>query len=360
MTTLNACYTSRITKVKSAASAKNIEALWITKPENKFYLSGFQSSNYFILLTEQRNYLLTDFRYIESAKGLNDIFELVLLTNQFTAADFLSSHAHLRLGIEYKSITFDFYNEILEKSKIKEVLPADQIIEKIREIKEENELVLIKKAANITNKGFLHLLDFIKTGMTEKEIAFELEIFMKKNGADELAFDSIVASGERSSLPHAIPSDKRIQNGDFITLDFGAKVQGYCSDMTRTIGVGFLSQKQKDLYALVLKAQSYALSQLKIGHTTMQMDKMARGIIANEGYGDYFGHGLGHGVGLEIHEAPTLNPSSTETLAHNMVVTIEPGIYLPGEFGVRIEDLAVVTNSDIITLSQVEKELIIL
>lgn len=356
----NAIYQSRIQKVKTAANEKNIKSFWITKPENKFYISGFQSSNYFILLTEDRNFLLTDFRYIESASCLKDTFEIVLISNEFTPCDFLRDHAKIGLGIEYKSITFDFYNDIIEKSAIKEVLPADNIIEKIRLIKEPEELLKIKQAAEIANQGFYHMLKYIETGLTEKEIAFELEFFMKKNGADDLAFDSIVASGERGSFPHSTPTDRKVQKGEFITLDFGAKVQGYCSDMTRTIGIGPLSSKQKDIYALVLEAQKKSLSQLSVGLKTSDVDKIARTIITDAGYGAYFGHGLGHGVGLEIHEAPTLNPSSIEVLAHNMVVTIEPGIYLPDEFGVRIEDLAVVTNSDIITLSSVEKELIIL
>lgn len=356
----NEIFQNRIQKVMNSATDKNIKALWITKPENKYYISGFQSSNYFILLTGIKNYLLTDFRYIENAEGLKDIYEIVLISNQFTPFDFLRDHAQAGIGIEYKSITFDFYNDIIEKSSIKGVLSADNIIEKIREIKEQEELDYINQAAKIANQGFAHMLDFIKTGITEKEIAFELEFFMKRNGAEGLAFDSIIASGERGSLPHAAPTDRRIQKGDFITLDYGAKISGYCSDMTRTIGVGPLIPRQKEVYALVLEAQKNALSQLKVGVRASDVDKIARDIITASGFGMYFGHGLGHGVGLEIHEAPTLIPSSAEVLEHNMVVTIEPGIYLPRDFGVRIEDLAVITNSDIITLSSVEKELIIL
>jgi len=350
----------RIAKVKKAAVEKNAGNLWITKPENKFYLTGFVSSNYFILLTDSKDYLLTDFRYIEGAKYLKDLFELVLITNQFTPIDFLKNYAQTVLAIEYKSITFDFYNDIIEKSLVKHVVSADLIIDKIREIKTPDELLSIKRAAEIANLGFEHLLGYIKPGLTEKEIAFELEFFMKKNGADDLAFDSIVASGARGSLPHSMPTDKAVQKGDFITMDFGAKIMGYCSDMTRTIGIGPLNAKQKEIYALVLEAQVASLGQLRVGAKASDLDGTARNIITAAGYGTYFGHGLGHGVGLEIHEAPTLNPTSGEILEPNMVVTIEPGIYLPAEFGVRIEDLAVVTNSDIITLSSVEKELIIL
>ena len=183
---------------------------------------------------------------------------------------------------------------------------------------------------------------------------------MKKNGADALSFDTILASGKNGSLPHAIPSNKIVEKGDMITMDFGVMVENYCSDMTRTIGVSFLSDKQKEIYNVVLKAQEESLASLKVGSKCSSIDKIARDIINEAGYKDFFGHGLGHGVGLEIHEAPTLNASSEDILRANMVVTIEPGIYIPENFGVRIEDLAIIGDSDIITLSNVDKNLIII
>jgi len=360
LTISNDTFRQRIEKVKKVAMEKAIPALWITKTENKFYLSGFESSNFYIFLTKEKDYLLTDFRYIETAEALKDNFTIVLISNQYTPFDFLKENCPDILGIEYKSITFDFYNDMMEKVRPKHVVPADQIIENIRSIKEEAEIDCIRKAASITNMGFLHLLDYVRPGLTEKQIALELEFFMKQEGADALAFDTIVACGERGSLPHAMPTERVVKEGDFITFDFGAKFGGYCSDMTRTIGIGAVSDEQKAVYALVLEAQQSAAASIRSGFPAAEADRIARDLITNAGYGSCFGHGLGHGVGLEIHEAPTLNSVSAEILDKNMIVTVEPGIYIPGKFGVRIEDLAVVEDSGIITLSTVDKELIIL
>jgi Xaa-Pro aminopeptidase len=357
---MNNILKSRISKVKEALKVKNTDAFLVTKTENKFYISGFSSSNFYILLTESKDYLLTDFRYIEAAKALSDTFEIVRIDNEYTTLKFIKEKNFDALGIEYKSITFDFYNELKEKSKIITTIPCDNIIDEIRTIKEIWEIDKITQAAEIANKGFVHILDFIKVGVSEKQIAMELEFFLKKNGADALSFDTIIASGKNGALPHAIPSNKKVENGDFVTMDFGVLLDHYCSDMTRTIAVGRVSDKQKEVYNIVLKAQETALSQIKVGIATSYLDSVARDIINEAGYGEYFGHGLGHGVGLEIHEAPTLNQSSVETIKADMLVTIEPGIYIPDGFGVRIEDLAIVGESDIIILTKVDKKLIIL
>lgn len=357
---MNNTFKKRISKIKEALLINKTEAFLVTKPENKFYISGFSSSNYYILLTEAKDYLLTDFRYIEAAKKLVDTFEIVKIDNENTALKFIHEKNFETLGIEYKSVTFDFYNELKKTAKISKTIPCDNIIEEIRTIKEVWELDKITQAAEIANKGFVYILDFIKPGISEKQIAMELEFFLKKNGADGLSFDSIIASGKNGALPHAIPSDKKVETGDFVTMDFGVLLDHYCSDMTRTIAVGRVSEKQKEVYNVVLKAQETSLSQIKVGVSTKSLDSIARNIINEAGYGEYFGHGLGHGVGLEIHEAPTLNQSSSETLKANMLVTIEPGIYIPEAFGVRIEDLAIVGESDIIILTKVDKKLIII
>lgn len=357
---MNNIFNIRISKVKEALKVKNTDAFLVTKPENKFYISGFSSSNYYILLTESKDYLLTDFRYIESAQVLSDTFEIVRIDNEYTALKFIKEKNFDALGIEYKSITFDFYNDLIEKSKTITTISCDNVIEEIRTIKEAWEIDKITRAAEIANKGFIHILDFIKPGVTEKQIAMELEFFLKKNGADDLSFDTIVASGKNGAMPHAIPSNKNVENGDFITMDFGVLLDHYCSDMTRTIAVGRVSERQKEVYNFVLKAQETSLSEIQIGVSTSYLDSIARNIINDAGYGEYFGHGLGHGVGLEIHEAPTLNQSSSETIKANMLVTIEPGIYIPDAFGVRIEDLAIVGESDIIIVTKVDKKLIII
>ena len=357
---MNNIYKNRILKIKKTAEENKILNFLVTKPENKNYISGFSSSNYFILLTEGKDYLLTDFRYLEAAKSLDEIFEIVKIDNNYTTIDFLKSLKIDSIALEYKNITYDFYKEMKTKSNIPQLISGDNIIEGIRVIKEPNELEKITIAAEIANNGFIHILDFIKPGITEKQIALEMEFFLRKSGADALSFDTIIASGINGSLPHAIPSDKMVEKGDLVTMDFGAMYDSYCSDMTRTIGIGQVGDLQKDVYNIVLKAQEMALASVKVGERTSSIDKIARDIISEAGYAEYFGHGLGHGVGLEIHEAPTLNPGSLEILMSNMLVTIEPGIYIPNSFGVRIEDLAIIEESDIIVLSKIDKKLIII
>jgi Xaa-Pro aminopeptidase len=227
-------------------------------------------------------------------------------------------------------------------------------------IKNEQEIKSISKAAALGDRCFSHILGFIKPGMSEKQVAAEIERFLYANGAEGLAFDTISVSGERSCLPHGEPSDKIIEKGEFLTLDFGAVIDGYCGDMTRTIAIGFVTQEMRKVYDIVLEAQLAAVDFIKAGVRCFDADKVARDIIINAGYGEYFPHGLGHGVGTLVHEAPTLNSKSEEVLEKDMVVTIEPGIYIPDKFGVRIEDLAIVTDFGIINKVESMKELIIL
>jgi Xaa-Pro aminopeptidase len=227
-------------------------------------------------------------------------------------------------------------------------------------IKTEREIELISQAAALGDRCFSHILGFIKPGLSEKEVAAEIERYLFENGAEGLAFPTISVSGERSCLPHGEPSDKRIEKGEFLTLDFGAVVGGYCGDMTRTLAIGSATPEMRRVYDTVLEAQLAAMDFLRAGVRCSEADKTARDRIEAAGYGKYFIHGLGHGVGKLVHEAPTLNAKSGETLAENMAVTIEPGVYIPGEFGVRIEDLAIVTESGIINKVKSAKELIIL
>ena len=223
-----------------------------------------------------------------------------------------------------------------------------------------DELETIIAAQRIAEKAFDHILGFITPDKLETEVALELEYFMLKNGADALSFDTIAVSGKNSSLPHGVPSDKKIERGDFITMDYGAVVDFYHSDMTRTVAYGEVSSKQAEVYETVLKAQIAGVEALKPGTSCRDVDAVSRNIIKAAGYGEYFGHGLGHGVGVEIHEKPTLNPNSSDTLTAGYIVTVEPGIYIPDNFGVRIEDMAYITEDGYINLTSCEKKLIVL
>ena len=234
------------------------------------------------------------------------------------------------------------------------------MLEEIRAVKDDTELSAIAMAEKIGDRAFSYILGEIKPGVSEKEIALKLELKMRELGASGLSFDTIVVSGERTSMPHGEPSDKLIENGDFVTMDFGCIFNGYCSDMTRTVAVGSVTDEQRDIYNVVLRAQKTTCDAIKAGMKGSEVDAVARKIISDAGYGECFGHGLGHGVGLEIHEAPTANTRSEEILKPKMLVTIEPGIYIPKKFGVRIEDLSIVTENGIINLTGSEKELIIL
>lgn len=227
-------------------------------------------------------------------------------------------------------------------------------------IKNEHEIQSISKAAALGDRCFSHILGFIEPGMSEKQIASEIDRYLLENGAEKLAFDTISVSGQRSCLPHGEPTDKIVQKGEFLTLDFGAVVDGYCGDMTRTIAIGSVTPLMKMIYDIVLESQLAAINFIKAGVSCYDADKVARDIIVKAGYGDNFTHGLGHGIGTQVHESPRLNTKSDEILETNMAITIEPGIYLPGLFGVRIEDLAIVTDFGIINKVNSRKDLIIL
>lgn len=227
-------------------------------------------------------------------------------------------------------------------------------------IKNEQEIQSISKAAALGDRCFSHILGFIEPGMSEKQVAAEIERFLFANGAEGLAFDTISVSGQRSCLPHGEPTDKLIEEGEFLTLDFGAVIDGYCGDMTRTVAIGFVTSEMRTVYDIVLEAQLAAIDFIKAGVRCFDADKTARDIITKAGFGEYFSHGLGHGVGRLVHEAPTLNARSEEILEKDMVITIEPGIYIPDQFGVRIEDLAIVTDFGIINKVESDKGLIII
>lgn len=348
---------------KLQSELKENQAFLISSPENRRYLTGFASSDGYLLVTKSEAIFLIDSRYIEAAqKNAKGCSEIALLT---------SLSAQLKEYIEKLGITTVYTEaERLSVSEFKrfcDIIPceslaekADEAINALRRSKCEEEKSKILAAQAIAEKAFDHILGFIKEGVTEREIALTLDFFMLKNGAECVSFETIAVSGKNSSMPHGVPCDKKIEKGDFITLDFGAVVDGWHSDMTRTVAVGEVSSKQAQVYETVLTAQKKSLEILKAGISCRDADAAARDIIKAAGFGEFFGHGTGHGVGIEIHEEPRLSPKSNQILQIGDVVTVEPGIYLPGEFGVRIEDMAIIAENGAENLTKSPKNLIIL
>ncbi|MGM9570805.1 MAG: M24 family metallopeptidase [bacterium] len=349
---------ARLDKLRKLLESRDLDAALITDAKNRRYFSGFTGSAGVLLITKDRALLLTDFRYLEQAASQAELFEIVDCTPNNKLLDLFQELKIKNLGFENRVMTVQEYQELQNEGTV--FISLNDELDKMRWIKDEKELACIRQAASIADQAFSHILKFLKVGLTEQEVALELEYTMKKAGAEDLSFASIVAAGEHSSLPHARPGKRKIAYGDFVKMDFGALYQGYCSDMTRTVVMGQASDRQKEIYNLVLTAQKAALDLLKPGMMTDKVDSAARTIIAENGYGEYFGHGLGHSLGLFIHEEPRLSPSCQVLIQPGMLFTVEPGIYLPGFGGVRIEDLVLVTDSGIDNLTSSPKELIVL
>jgi len=347
-----------------SALPENIDGVLIDSAENRFYFTGFPSSAGLLFAAKQGSVFITDSRYIEAAENKIDCCEVIEQKKpEIQLPEIAAKLGCKTLAVEAKRITIARARKLaknLNGIRIIDDDTADNLIDELRVKKNAEEIARIKKAQAIAERAFDYILGFIKKGVTEREIALALDYFMLKNGADALSFETIVASGVNSSMPHAVPSDKIIAAGDFITMDFGAVVEGYHSDMTRTVAIGAVSEKQGLVYGTVLAAQLTSLQILAPGITCKAADAAARDIISNAGFGGNFGHGTGHGVGIEIHEEPTLSPAGEKTLEAGHVVTVEPGIYLPGEFGVRIEDMAVITQDGCENLTGSTKELIML
>lgn len=339
------------------------EGYIFVSPENRRYLTGFESSDGFLLVTHDESVFLTDSRYIEAARNIASGCSEIMLMKRFSE-DVPAAAAKLgikKLYTEAEKLTVAQFRDICGAFACEcEAEKADEAAQTLRRCKGEAEKKLILEAQSIAERAFDHILGFIREGVTEKEISLELDYFMLRNGAEALSFETIAVSGANSSMPHGVPGEKKIEKGDFITMDYGAVVNGYHSDMTRTVAVGGVSDKQAKIYETVLSAQLAALDAFAPGVPCAQADAAARSIIAEAGFGDNFGHGTGHGVGIEIHEAPSVSPRSKETLEIGDVVTSEPGIYIPGEFGVRIEDMAIITAEGCENLTKAPKSLIIL
>ena len=339
-------------------------ALLVTSSANRFYLTGFNSSAGSVLITKNNAYFLIDFRYFEKAKKVAENFQVLLSVKPYEEINgILKQESISKLFIECSSTSLEKYNTLktkLENIHISTDVKFDKLLIELRAIKSEEEINLINEAQKLTDKTFSYILNNIKEGRTEREIMLDMEFFMRSQGAESAAFDFVVVSGENSSLPHGVPTDKKIEIGDYVTMDFGAVVGGYRSDMTRTVAVGGLSNEQIHVYDTVLKAQLVSLAEIRAGAVCSSIDKTARDIISSSGYEGKFGHGLGHSVGVEIHETPSFSPSCDTILKSGMIMTVEPGIYLEGQFGVRIEDMVLIKDDGIINLTKSPKELIIL
>ena len=350
----------RIMEIRQYLKKKNADAYLVTKKENKYYLSMFRSTSFDLLITGDRNYILTDFRYLEAAENLKPLYEVVQTGNDYKRQDFLREQNFNVLAVDYSHLSLASARQLEEQFPELFLENFDGVTERIRSVKDESELEATKKAEHIGDLAFEYILGEIRPGISEKEIALRLELKMRELGASELSFDTICASGVRSSMPHAEPSDKLIEKGDLVTIDFGCVYEGYCSDMTRTVAVGSVTEKQKRVYETVLEAQRAAAKVMKAGVRAADVDKAARDVIDQAGFQGCFGHSLGHGTGLEIHETPYASPVSKDILQSGMTLTDEPGIYLPGEFGVRVEDLCAITENGIINFTESPKDLLIL
>lgn len=349
-------------RVLKILQEKRIDAALISNPYNMRYLSGFCGGTGYLYLSREKQVVLTDSRYttaaMQEASGYH-IIEVSGTKDYYKAVYALLLEEKVKcMGFEAQQMTYNGYLEWTKNLKGIELVPLKDEFTSLRSVKEDWEIERLREAEAIGDRAFKKILNIIKPGMTELSVAAHLEFIMKQEGAEALSFDTIVASGINSSMPHAVPTNKVIEAGDFITMDFGCIYRGYCSDMTRTVVMGKADNKQKEIYEVVRSAQQKALDFIKAGYKGKEADKVARDEIKKAGYGKYFGHGLGHGVGLYIHEEPRLSPSEENVIRAGMVETVEPGIYIPDFGGVRIEDMVVVTDEGIINLTNSPKELI--
>lgn len=332
------------------------EAIYISSYPNIFYYSGFTSEDAKLVLTKNRKILFTDSRYTIQAHLEAPDFEIYDISYDFE--DVIKSLNCKSLYFEDANVTVTEYLKLQRLGM--ELHHYSKELAKPRQVKDLSEINKIKAAESLADAAFSYILDRIKVGMSEKEVALDLEFFMRKNGASSLSFETICASGVRSAMPHGVASDKIIEKGDFVTLDFGCILEGYCSDMTRTVVMGTPDNRQKEIYDIVLKAQTETLKGLAAGKKCSDCDLIARNIIKDAGYGDNFGHGTGHSVGIEIHESPSLSPKSQDILVPGNIITVEPGIYIENFGGVRIEDLVQITSENVVNLTKSEKDLLII
>lgn len=353
----------RIEKIQSIL--KEGEGALVRSDANRFYLTGFHSSEGTLVVTPKRAVFLVDFRYIEKARSVIHHTEVVLMERLLAqVAEICKEDGVGRLLVETESMNLGMHSRIA--SALKEItVPADDnrldtALTDARAIKTRGELANIIAAQQMTDETFSYIIERITPGRTEREVALDMEFFMRRLGSEGVSFDFIVVSGKNSSLPHGVPTEKKIEVGDFVTMDFGAIVNGYHSDMTRTVAIGRVDDDQRKVYETVLAAQTAGIEFLRAGVKGVDADRVARDIIYGAGYEGCFGHSLGHSVGIEIHEAPSCSPRCDQVLAAGTVMTVEPGIYLENRFGVRIEDMVYITENGCENLTASRKDLLIL
>ncbi|MBE6607381.1 MAG: aminopeptidase P family protein [Ruminococcaceae bacterium] len=342
-----------------ASFPENIDAIIVTNTKNQRYLTGFDYTDGYVIVTREKAACFTDFRYIEAAKKeVNKEYGVIMFAGKNTSSlicDFLSDNHVKNIGFESVSLAYDRLSSLQKLMPGFELIPVGNLIEKLRIFKDPEEVENIITAQRIAEKAFEHILGYISPDVTEIDVALELEFFMRKNGAEATSFSTIAVSGSASSMPHGVPRNVKLEKG-FFTMDYGALYNGYCSDMTRTVVIGKADADIKKVYNTVLRAQTESLAAFRAGMTGGEADKVARDIIYGEGYEGCFGHSLGHGVGMDIHESPRV--SGDDILKTGHVITCEPGIYIEGKYGCRIEDMVYLSENGPVNLTNCPKELI--
>lgn len=354
---------SRFDKIAGRLKDYGLDAMMITSEPNRLYATGFHSTAGMAIVTTTGSYFFTDSRYIEAASKRIDNCRILENTREkpmsMLAEEVIARHGIKRLGFEESYTTVEEYDLWREKLSC-ELVPAAGLLGELRAVKDQGEIDTMIAAQRIAEKALTEVLNFIKVGRTEKEIAAFLQYQMLLGGAEKMSFDPIVVSGANSSMPHGVPTDKPVASGDFITMDFGCIYGGYCSDMTRTVAVGSVTEEMDKVYHTVLRAQLEGIAATKAGVAGKTVHEAGAAVIREAGYGAYFGHGFGHSLGVEIHESPNASPANDKPLPAGAVISAEPGIYLPGRFGVRIEDVVVVKEDGCEDITLAPKELLIL
>jgi Xaa-Pro aminopeptidase len=348
---------TRLQRLRERIADEGLDAILISQPENRRYLSGFTGSAGVLLISQEQALLATDFRYYEQVKRQAPDFRLVEVNDTLhgVLSNLIATLGFRRLGFESHVLTVETYEQWKAAMPAVEWVPTSGIVERLRQVKDAEELAAIQRAVRIADEAMAHFMEWVRPGVTELQAAWELEVYMRTHGAERLSFPIIVASGENAAMPHAVSSDRVIHLGDPLVVDIGAVYAGYCSDLTRSFCIGQPDDKYLAIWDLVLKAQLAAEKALRPGMLGNEADAVARQIIYDGGYEGKFGHGLGHGVGLAIHEEPRASQTYKEPLPRGAILTVEPGIYLPGWGGVRIEDMVFLTDDEVQVLTQAPK-----